>query len=306
MRPGWPHILLISTALHATALLGFFAFSLPSSVPRPAPTEAPDLSTLSLQLRSEEVTHAIIASTQPKTQSKAVAQGAPVLKAKVADAPTPEQPDSFALKDRDRTPIRVLEDPVLSPSPAPSVNAHDGVVFILDISGSMYEPYAGSTRLVMARRLLDQHLVELKDGTPFAIVVYGETARRSGPLVPANAATRSAAIAYADQEFNCGGGTDLPVGLTLAEELQANSLLLITDGDLNMRRAALMPEVSRILGSGGNGSSLSILAIAPRANTAARSLLQELAKEEGGTYQADVDGGNLTAIVAKKDIADTP
>ena len=43
---------------------------------------------------------------------------------------------------------------VLSPCPAPRLDGANGVVFILDISGSMYEPYAGSTRLACARQIL--------------------------------------------------------------------------------------------------------------------------------------------------------
>ena len=48
------------------------------------------------------------------------------------------------------------------------------MVFILDISGSMYEPYAGSTRLAYARQTLSRRIRALKDGTPFAITLYAD------------------------------------------------------------------------------------------------------------------------------------
>ena len=306
MRPVWPQILLISTALHATALLGFFVFALPASMPRPATDESPTLSTLSLQLRSQETVHHRLSPSKATSIEKTVTEGAPVVKTKVANAPSPEQPDSFALKDQSQAHIRILDNPLLSPTPPPSVNPREGVVFILDISGSMYEPYAGATRLALARHLLDDRLTQLKDGTPFAIVVYGETARRSGPLVPVNAATRAAATAYANQEFDCGGGTNLPSGLDVASDLQAGSLVLITDGDLNMKRSELMSNASRVLGPRGHCPDLSIVAIAPRAGTPAKDLLVGLADQEGGTCQTGVAPESLAAIVTKKSDEDVP
>jgi Mg-chelatase subunit ChlD len=304
MRSGWPHLILISAALHATVLLGFFALAAPASAPLPSSNENAATSTLSLQLR-QEVIRPHVAASKAVSHEKATAHGVPVVKTEVAEAPTPAQPDSFALKDQSQAHIRVMNNPILSPTPPPAVNPSDGVVFILDISGSMYEPYAGSTRLAIARGLLTDRLNALKDGTPFAIVVYGETARRSGPLVPVTAATRAAATAYANQEFDCGGGTNLPSGLGLAAELHAGSLILFTDGDLNIRRSDLMVQAAELLGERGRCPDLSILEIAPRPETPAKALLEALAEEEGGTCQAGIASESLVAITKKSD-ADTP
>ena len=186
-----------------------------------------------LQLRSEAfVSHSVTSSfaAPVKPHEKGTV---PILsnRVSIADKAAPS-PNALALKDRAQT--ASLRDALLSPSKAPHVNSRLGVVFILDISGSMYERYESSTRLALARQILTQRIHDLPDGTPFALTVYGETARRSGPLVLTNNATREAAIYFLNQEYDCGGGTNLPAGLDLAQQLDAGSIVLITDGDLNM------------------------------------------------------------------------
>lgn len=159
-----------------------------------------------------------------------------------------------------------------------------GVVFVLDISGSMYEPYAGVTRLALARKFLDRQIAALPDGTPFAITLYGETTRRSGPLVAASNVTRAAAQHYLAEDYDCGGGTNLPAGLDTAEELRPAGLVVVTDGDLNIANGKLMSEARRILGR--PGPQLAVFAIAPRHHTDAEELLHNLVHQQAGTYQA--------------------
>ncbi len=72
---------------------------------------------------------------------------------------------------------------VLAPVPAPKLDGTKGVVFILDISGSMYEPYAGATRLTFARQALSERVLALPDGTP--------SPSCSTPSAPARAARSS-------------------------------------------------------------------------------------------------------------------
>jgi hypothetical protein len=187
-------------------------------------------------------------------------------------------------------------DMVLAGGGGPHLNG--GVVFILDISGSMYESYAGSTRLALARKFLDRQIAALPDGTPFAITLYGETTRRSGPLVPANPTTRAAARHYLGEDVDCGGGTNLPAGLDSAEELRPAGLIVVTDGDLNIAEGKLMSEARRILGQ--PGPQLSVFAIAPRRGTGDAELLQDLVRQQMGTYEAmDVRGAKQTASPAE-------
>ena len=153
----------------------------------------------------------------------------------------------------------------------------------------------------MARRIRD-----LSDGTPFAVTVYGETARRSGPLVRANNATRDAAIQFINQEYDCGGGTNFPVGLALAQELDMGAIVLVTDGDLNMAPAEILPQVRKIMGAAGQSPALTIVAVAPRPQTKDQQLLQEIAQQEGGTLQSGPNGDLTASLTSNKSDIGTP
>jgi hypothetical protein len=211
----------------------------------------------------------------PAPSVAATAKAAP----KPAPAPTPVVPAN--------------PDMVMSGAGGPHLSG-GGVVFVLDISGSMYEAYAGATRLALARKFLDRQIAALPDGMPFAITLYGETTHRSGPLVRASNATRDAAQRFLGEDFDCGGGTDLPAGLATAEDLHPAGVVIVTDGDLNIADDKLMSEARRILGH--PGPQLAVVAIAPRRGTDAQELLRDLAHQQIGTYQAfDVPGASQSA-----------
>lgn len=217
-------------------------------------------------------------------------------------APAP----SLALEANPNAHLRsVPPEMILSPAHAPHLDGSNGVVFILDVSGSMYESYAGTTRLALARETLCQQIRAMKDGTPFAITLYAEHAYTSGPLVAASDVTRDAAIRFIMRDVNCGGGTDLPAGLASATELKTGLLVLVSDGDLNISAVKLLTKAQAILGSEKHGPSLSIIAVAPRPNTPAKQLLQGLANQEGGGYRAlqvNTDASLLTATATKTDL----
>jgi von Willebrand factor type A domain len=176
---------------------------------------------------------------------------------------------------------------ILSPVPPPILNSANGVVFILDVSGSMYEPYAGSTRLAFARAALGQRILALKDGTPFAITLYAQRAVSSGPLVAASNATREAALRFIQRDVDCGGGTNLPAGLAAAQQLRPGAFVLASDGDLNISAANLETRAADILGEKGHCAHLEIISIAPRTDAGDEQLLQELADQQGGDYSAE-------------------
>jgi hypothetical protein len=190
---------------------------------------------------------------------------------------------------------------VLSPTPPPVLDNHAGTVFILDVSGSMYEPYAGSTRLAYAREALSSQIRALKDGTPFAVTLYAMNARASGPLVAASDATREAAVRFLMRDVDCGGGTNLPAGLAVAQQLHAGSFVVATDGDLNMTTHELDTQAHAILGNAGQCPGLTIIGIGPRANTSAEHILQSLADQQSGTYRAEQFDGETPLITSAAD-----
>jgi VWA domain-containing protein len=303
-------MLLASLALHVGFAMGIALFYFHgATMPTVALSETATPSATVMLLRSEEspdLPFPQAASAKPTVSSSVVmsqpavppSPAQPMLE-KALRAPAVTPPPALALEANPNAHLQALPpEAVLSPNPAPHLDSANGVVFILDISGSMYEPYAGSTRLALARQTLSRQIRALKDGTPFAITLYAQRACASGPLVAANNATRDAAVRFIMRDVDCGGGTNLPAGLATAEQLHPGALVLATDGDLNTTAFNLMSQALDILGPEGHCPGLTIVGIAPRANTADERLLQGLADQQGGTYGAEQVEGNAELVTS--------
>ncbi len=272
-------MLLISAVLHITLLAVFFFHFHHQRGPASLSADQASNVTLIYALRSEPSASGQLTghgSFQPDPDPDGTS--APPL------PPKPAESAAAALALQDKSLARLRSADLLNPGSPPRVNRAEGVVFILDVSGSMYEPFAGATRLAFARQILAQRIKSLRDGVPFALVVYGESAQRSGPLVPANDGTRAAATRFLAKEYDLGGGTNLPSGLTLAAELDMGSIVLVTDGDLNEKQEELLPQARAILGRAGESPALVIVGIAPRPGTGDDAILQALAAQQGGNY----------------------
>jgi len=290
-------MLMVSLALHVSVaagiVLSFFHGTAALAVASP---EATTPTATVMLLRSQETPARPFqhpAAAQPAvarsvviSQPAALPSPAQPMVEKAPPAVTP--PPALAIEANPNAHVRALPpEAVLSPSPAPHLNGADGVVFLLDISGSMYEPYAGSTRLAFARETLSRRIRALKDGAPFAVTLYAQCARASGPLVAANDATREAAVRFIMRDVDCGGGTNLPAGLASAQQLHPGALVLVSDGDLNISAFNLATQARDILGPEGHCLGLTIIGIAPRANAGDERLLQGLADQQGGSYHAE-------------------
>jgi hypothetical protein len=304
-------MLVISLALHGALAAGIaLSYFHGAAMPVVALSEATTPNATVILLRSE-ATPAFPrpASAQPAAPVIAVNSLAalpsspqpPIEKAPLAATVMPLP--ALALEANPNAHLEALPpEAVLSPNPAPRLNSAEGVVFLLDISGSMYEPYAGSTRLAFARQTLSCRIRALKDGTPFAITLYAMRARNSGPLVAANDATREAAVRFMMRDVDCGGGTNLPAGLASARPLHPGALVLVTDGDLNISAFNLTAKARAILGPEGHCPSLTIVGIAPRSNTGDERLLQGLADQQGGTYGAEQFEGNTELVTSASNV----
>jgi hypothetical protein len=281
VRIGLPRVLLISAALHVTLLcIFFFHFHRQHGPASLSADRATNISLIYAVRTAPSASGQLAASGNFQPDPNPEGTSAPVI------PPKPAAPSSataaLALKNQSVSHLRSVD--LLNPGSPPKVNSGEGVVFILDVSGSMYESFAGATRLAFARQLLAQRIHDLRDGVPFALVVYGERAQRSGPLVPANDGTRDAAIRFLAKEYDLGGGTNLPSGLSLAAALAMGSIVLVTDGDLNEKEEELLPQVRGILGAPGESPALTIIGIAPRSGTDDNYILQEIAAQQGGSY----------------------
>jgi hypothetical protein len=289
VRATFLTMLAVSLTIHGL-VVGGVALSLCHGGAAPLPPRSEMTPTLSviytkpLPVRPTSAPRAVKpAAGQPVTSL------APVVPALPRQVALPVMPPTSAVAKVEANPNAHLPpaapDSVLAPVPAPRLDGTKGVVFILDVSGSMYEPFSGATRLAFARRELAERVRALPDGTPFAVVLYARTAHSSGPLVAASAATREAAVRFIMRDVNCNGGTNLPAGLIAARALNTGALVLASDGDLNMAGTDLMLQAREILGEPGAGPSLLVLGIAPRSGTSDEHLLQDLADLMGGTYE---------------------
>ncbi len=282
-------MLAVSLALHLFLATGIAVLSLHGAGPRlAASSEA--LTPPVMLLQAEQPPQAPPKPASPKLAARSATPAAPTqpLIAKLPPLPATAPSHAVALEANPNAHRAALApEAVLSPSPPPQLNGANGIVFILDISGSMYEPYAGSTRLAFARQALAGRLRALPDGTPFAVVLYAQRACASGPLVAANNATREAAVRFIGRDVDCSGGTNLPAGFASAEALRPGALVLVTDGDLNISAVNLQTQARALLGPAEQSPNLTILGIAPRLGTGDNRLLQGLADQQGGSYQAE-------------------
>lgn len=282
-------MLLVSVALHlglATGVALSYLHWHQASAPALPQAKASTLILISSQTRMPEPQNLVHSAPAVSSVTPSLPKSSPT--------PSIPTPASSSVADIKSDPAPVVEanpnaniplpkpEASLAPSPPPVLNGHDGVVFILDVSGSMYEPYAGSTRLSYARQMLTQQIRALKDGTPFAITLYALNAHRSGPLVAANPTTREAASRFILEDFDCGGGTNLPAGLASAQELHPGRIVLLSDGDLNTTETDLLSKAHELLGEPRSGPALTVLTIYPRPNTNAERLLQGLADLQNG------------------------
>jgi hypothetical protein len=262
VRLGLPLLLLTSLSLHLLVLLAIILTTIPprGSGRGDGLEPAGPVVILSKEISPDRPAHPLSHSQPPPPP-----RIAHVAKSTAPPIPTPDEPSA---------------ETILAGHGGPHLDG--GVVFLLDISGSMYEAYAGATRLALARKFIRRQIEALPDGTPFAIALYGETTRQSGPLVPASAETRRAAEQYLVEDVDCGGGTNLPAGFDTAQELRPSSIVLVSDGDLNISDEKLLEETRNILGQ--PGPQLSVYGVAPRAGTDDARQLEEVARQQMGSY----------------------
>jgi hypothetical protein len=293
MRPGITLMLIISLALHGLVALGVGVCHLASGqrLPKPAQSEPTALVLL------HDFTMPPAPAPLQEARTTALASLAPVsihppvrVTLPVATPNAPAQPLPVVEPNPNAHAKPLPPEQVLNPVPAPPLDGSKGVVFLLDISGSMYESYAGATRLAYARQILAEKVRALPDGTPFAITLYAQRAMSSGPLVAAGVQTRDAAVRFLQHDVDCGGGTNLPEGFLAAESLQPGRVVVVTDGDLNMSAPELMARTRKILGEAGKGPALTVVSIAPRPGTNAERLLEDIADQQGGSYMKAAEG----------------
>jgi hypothetical protein len=109
-------------------------------------------------------------------------------------------------------------------------------------------------------------------------------------------------VRFIMRDADCGGGTNLPAGFASAQQLHAGTLVLVSDGDLNISAFNLASRARAILGPQGHCPGLNIVGIAPRPTTGDERLLQRLADQQGGTYRAEQLGGDAGLVTSASNV----
>ncbi len=302
MRASLPVMVIASVAVHVCIVVGIVLAHFHVALPRASQTEASSSTTMDLQpMPAAPFAEPVKIAPRGKLAVAPVTPPPPAAPKMGTVAKTSPAPSMPHLEANPNANVRALPpEAVLSPTPPPQLDGANGVVFVLDVSGSMYEPYNGATRLAFARQALAQRIEAMRDGTPFAVVLYAQRASVSGPLVAAGKETRDAAVRFIERDVDCGGGTNFPAGLDAAVDLRTGSIVMATDGDLNANSYTLTKKTRDILGSADRTPALTIVGIAPRVEVGDDRLLENIAETKDGSYLPDPSAPSVVIAASRK------
>ncbi|MDX6766172.1 MAG: VWA domain-containing protein [Candidatus Methylacidiphilales bacterium] len=159
------------------------------------------------------------------------------------------------------------------------------VVFVIDVSGSMLEKSGKGNRLREAFDGVARALEGLEAGQRFNILLFADRvdAFRPGP-VSAESGQVLAARRYLESGVDCGGSTNLQDALRLALSMEADTLLLLSDGEANSEDAAIVAEVNHLQNRRGRRTRIDAVGFYLTGGSRPEVLLQRLARDSGGQY----------------------
>lgn len=159
------------------------------------------------------------------------------------------------------------------------------IVFLVDISGSMLQRENGERRLDIVFREIKQLVAKLPDKSTFNVVLFAENAQAfSSRLVPSTFNQKAALFRFLNQENDCGSGTNLNTGLTVAMGMKPDTILLVTDGEANQSPDVVAAEAGYLMQKANKLISIQAVGLCLKPDSRAENLLKRLARESGGSY----------------------
>ncbi|MDD5260875.1 MAG: VWA domain-containing protein [Methylacidiphilales bacterium] len=117
------------------------------------------------------------------------------------------------------------------------------VIFVIDVSGSMYEKTGPVTRLKRTFDEIKQSVATLAPEQRFDIVLFASrVASMSEKPLPATQENKIRAIRFLNSDVDVGGTTDLGAGLSTALGMSPDIVLLLTDGEANTGSTTILAE----------------------------------------------------------------
>lgn len=227
-------------------------------------------------------------SSDPSNPTPAPAPATPAPTAPPAPArPSPAQPGAApANSSAGSRPPRIV--PRGTPSVFGIATHAPRVVFVVDVSGSMYETVpGGGTRLSAALDQVAGAVEDLEPGREFNIVLFaGSTLWFAGRPVPADEDVKHAALQFLRDDHDLDGVTDLGAGIVDALSQQPGEIILVTDGLPNTRLDTLFAEVADTQERIGRPARIHAVGCCVSAGGGAEAFLQRLCAAHRGTYRA--------------------
>lgn len=167
-----------------------------------------------------------------------------------------------------------------------SLPSGQSVVFLLDQSGSMFEPVAGTTRARLAMGQLFKWLDLVGNDNLFNIVLYARKVLTFQPTpITVSPTERKNARNFLRSENDCGGTTEFLAGLEAALNNKPDTILIITDGDLNLAPYVVLRGARELRQRLSPSTRINVLGVYVRPATGAADTLARLARENDGQLE---------------------
>ncbi|MDR0534577.1 MAG: VWA domain-containing protein [Verrucomicrobiales bacterium] len=159
------------------------------------------------------------------------------------------------------------------------------IVFIIDVSGSMYEKTGTATRMARVFHELEQTVWSLAPDQKFNIVLF---ATRAVPLAstPINATedNKQRASDWLNSDVDCGGTTNMGEGLALALAMKPEMILLLTDGEADSGPESIKSQADLLRKKFCPAVRICSVGFYLEANSVPEQLLRDLSGGTNGEY----------------------
>lgn len=159
------------------------------------------------------------------------------------------------------------------------------VVYLLDISGSMWRRIDARTRYEVAREEVRRSIRSLPEHVEFNIIVFADRAEGMAPEpITANAQGKQQAEDFLSRIPTMSGLTDLVAGFNLAFTMHPDSVFLLTDGVANLPDWKILEQVRHLQKQQETATRLYAVGMAPMQNNEGDQLLRKLTRAHGGSF----------------------
>ncbi|MDR1190153.1 MAG: VWA domain-containing protein [Verrucomicrobiales bacterium] len=159
------------------------------------------------------------------------------------------------------------------------------IVFVIDVSGSMYEKTGTVTRMSRVFQQVEQTVWSLSAEQKFNIVLFASKAVPFAPAtVSASEEHKRRASAFLAGDVDCGGTTNMGEGLTLALTMRPDLIMLLTDGEADSKPESIKSQVELLRRKFCPTSRICAVGFYLEPESVSERLLRDLTTGAGGEY----------------------